>query len=90
MGANPAPEMEELFSNEKQVTAKTPPCFLAHAMDDHVVSPDNSKIFYDALMKCKVPAKYLKLESGGHGLNGYKGPMWDKWQAEAVDWMKEL
>jgi hypothetical protein len=24
----------------------------------------------------------LALESGGHGLNGYKGPMWDSWQKE--------
>ena len=90
MGSNPSPEMVELFSNEKQVTAKTPPCFLAHAQDDTVVVPDNSKMFYDALIKCKVPAKYLELESGGHGLNGYKGPMWDKWQTLSVVWMKGL
>ncbi len=90
LGTNPSAEMVELFSNEKQVTAETPPCFLAHAQDDTVVMPDNSRMFYDELIKCKVSAKYLKLESGGHGLNGYKGPMWDKWQAQSVEWMKEL
>ncbi len=31
---NPKPEMVTLFSNEKQVTGKTPPMFLAHAKDD--------------------------------------------------------
>ena len=88
LGENPAAEMIELFSSEKQVTAQTPPCFLAHAMDDRAVAPENSRMFYDALIKCGVPAKYLELESGGHGLNGYKGPMWDKWQRQSLEWMK--
>lgn len=90
LGKNPAPEMVELFSNEKQVTTKTPPCFLAHAMDDRVVVPDNSGMFYDALIKNGISAKYLKLKSGGHGLNGYKGPMWDLWQAQSIEWLKRL
>lgn len=87
MGEDPSAELVRLFSNETQVTAKTPPCFLAHAMDDHAVSPDNSKMFYDALIKCGVAAKYLELESGDHGLNGYQGPMWDKWQTQAIEWI---
>ena len=28
--------------------------------------------------------------NGGHGLNGYKGPSWDKWQAESLLWLKEI
>ena len=62
-------ELVELFSNEKQVTSKTPPAFLAHAKDDRAVVPDNSKAFYEALQMQKVPAKYLELPSGGHGLS---------------------
>ena len=31
-----------------------------------------------------------KLASGGHGLNGYKGPMWDAWQRESLAWLAEL
>ena len=80
----------ELFSNEKQVTAKTPPAFLAHAKDDRPVPPENSRMFYDALQTHKVPAKYLELPSGGHGLNGYKGPMWDAWQEQSLAWLAEL
>ena len=64
LGPNPSEDKVEFFSNEKHVTPKTPPCFLAHALDDTVVLPRNSQMFYDALIKCKVPAKYLKLESG--------------------------
>jgi acetyl esterase/lipase len=89
LGKNPDAKLVELFSNEKQVTAKTPPTFLAHAKDDGVVVPDNSKAFYEALQARKVPAKYLELPSGGHGLNGYKGPMWDAWQEQSLAWLAE-
>ncbi len=90
LGKNPDEKLVELFSNEKQVTAKTPPAFLAHAKDDRVVVPENSKAFYDALLMNKVKAKYLELPSGGHGLNGYKGPMWDAWQEQSLAWLAEL
>ena len=90
MGSNPDPKLVELFSNEKQVTDRTPPAFLAHALDDQVVPPANSRAFYEALLAHKVKAEYLELPSGGHGLNGYKGPMWDAWQAKALEWMGGL
>lgn len=90
LGKDPAPELVEKFSNEKQVTEKTPPMFLAHALDDGPVPPENSKMLYDALQVKKIPAKYLELPSGGHGLNGYKGPMWDAWQEQSLAWLAEL
>ena len=90
LGNKPDEKLVKLFSNETQVTAKTPPAFLAHAKDDKAVGPENSKAFYDALLARKVPAKYLELASGGHGLNGYKGPMWDAWQAQSLAWLGEL
>ncbi len=89
LGKQPDDKLVKLFSNELQVTAKTPPTFLAHAKDDKVVVPDHSKMFYDALQAQKVPSKYLELASGGHGLNGYKGPMWDSWQSESLTWLAE-
>jgi hypothetical protein len=46
-------------------------------------------MFYDALRAHKVKARYLELPSGGHGLNGYQGPMWDRWQAAALAWLAE-
>jgi acetyl esterase/lipase len=90
LGKEAKAELIELFSNEKQITTKTPPAFLAHALDDKVVPPDNSKLFYEALIANKVPRKYLELPSGGHGLNGYKGPMWDAWQKQALEWLGTL
>jgi acetyl esterase/lipase len=90
LGKNPDAKLVDLFSNEKQVTAKTPPAFLAHAKDDRVVVPENSKAFAEALQKQKVKAKYLELPSGGHGLNGYKGEMWDAWQTQSLAWLAEM
>ena len=78
------------YSGELQVTAETPPCYLTHALDDRVVVPENSKEFHHSLKKAGISAEYLELPSGGHGLNGYKGPMWDKWQAGMLEWLGSI
>lgn len=90
LGRDPQPELIELFSNEKQVTDQTPPMFLAHALDDKAVVPDNSRMLYESLRAHQVPAEYLELPGGGHGLNGYQGPMWDAWQARSLEWLAQL
>lgn len=89
LGKSPDAATVDLYSNEKQVTDKTPPTFLAHALDDGLVPPDNSLMFYQALQARKVPSKYLELPRGGHGLNGYRGPMWDAWQTQSLQWLAE-
>jgi acetyl esterase/lipase len=87
LGPEPTPELIEHFSNEKHVTPETPPTFLAHAENDTVVPLENSRMFFEALQANHVPARFLPLATGGHGLNGYKGPMWDQWQSESVEWL---
>ena len=87
LGPDPKPELVELFSNEKQVTDKTPPTFLAHAKDDTAVPPENSRMFVEALKSHNVPVSYLELPSGGHGLNGCKGPLWEEWKAKSLEWL---
>jgi acetyl esterase/lipase len=85
-----APNLAEVdrFSNEKHVTAQTPPTFLTAAKDDNVVLPEgNSQVFYEALKAHHIPAEYLILPNGGHGLNGYHGPSWDMWQTESLKWL---
>jgi acetyl esterase/lipase len=90
LGKDPSARLVELFSNEKHVTPRTPPAFMAHAKDDKAVSSDNSKTFHEVLGRHKVPSKYLELPSGGHGLNGYQGPVWDAWQTQSLAWLEEL
>lgn len=90
MGETPAAGLPEYFSTQKHVTAATPPAFLAHAIDDKVVDIENSRMFFAAQQKAGLPTRLVELPNGGHGLNGYKGPSWDKWQAESLLWLKEL
>ena len=67
LGENPDPALVELLSNEKQVTAETPPTFLIHADDDTVVPPQNSILFYLALKRAGVGAEMHIFRRGGHG-----------------------
>lgn len=90
LGEKPSAEKVKLFSNETQVTKNTPPAFLAHARDDKVVTPENSRMFHAALKANGVASEYLELPSGGHGLNRYQGPMWDKWQTGSLKWLAKL
>jgi acetyl esterase/lipase len=90
MGPNPTAETILRFSNEQQVTPRTSPSYLAHAVDDRAVSIENSRLFHAALNAKGVPTEILELPSGDHGLNGYKGPMWDAWQSGALRWLAQL
>jgi acetyl esterase/lipase/lysophospholipase L1-like esterase len=89
LGKDPTSQLVHSFSNEKQVTAQTPPAFLAHAIDDKAVTAENSKMLYEALQANKVASKYLELPSGGHGLNGYQGPMWEAWKKQSLEFLAE-
>jgi acetyl esterase/lipase len=61
------PTTENVAGNAA-VSAHTPPTFLAHALDDRVVPPDNSLAMLAALRAAKVPAECHLFETGGHGL----------------------
>jgi acetyl esterase/lipase len=87
LGASPSEDDIALYSAENQVNSKTSPTFLTHAVDDQTVPVSHSRSFKDALKEKGAACEYLELPSGGHGLNGYKGPMWDAWQDAALKWM---
>ena len=85
LGPNPSAELVTLYSNERQVAPRTPPAFLAHAVDDKSVPPENSRMFAAALRAAGVAAEYLELPHGGHGLS--PEPMWEAWKAGALTWL---
>lgn len=89
LGNDPSPELVRYYCNELHVNSDTPPMFLTHAIDDRPVPPENSRMLYAALQEHGVGSEYLELPSGGHGLNGYKGPMWDAWQTQSIEWLAE-
>lgn len=67
LGANAPQTLEELYSNEKQVTKDTPPAFIVLSDDDHVVPPMNGVSYYAALNSKNVPATLHIYPTGDHG-----------------------
>lgn len=88
IGKNPTRQKIREFSNEMQVTKKTPPTFLVHAKDDKTVNYHNSVEFYDALKRKHVPAEIYLYEKGGHGFGMNNPTSKVKWMDKAYDWLK--
>jgi acetyl esterase/lipase len=89
LGKEPDPKLIEDLSNEKQVTAKTPPTFLVHTTEDSAVPPENSALFYLALKKNKVPAELHIFEKGRHGLGmGPRDLPFGRWPELCTAWMQ--
>lgn len=87
LGANASAEQLKLYSNEKQVSNKTPPTFLVHASDDGGVSPNNSIVFYQALLKNKIPAELHIYQNGGHGFGMHNATTKDEWMERCKNWL---
>ncbi len=86
LGTKPDNKQILLFSNELHVTANTPPTWLTHAGDDTVVPVDNSILFYQELIRNKVPAEMHLYPNGNHGFV-LKLPI-EEWMQPLFLWMK--
>lgn len=67
LGDNPSEELVDLYSNDLQVTAETPPAYLCWANDDSTVKPINSTKYRSALTKVGVSVTNKMFSTGGHG-----------------------
>lgn len=86
LGAEPDPALVENLSNERQVTARTPPTFLFHTNEDKGVPAENSLLFYEALRKAGVPAELHIYERGRHGVGlAPSDPVLSTWPARLAD-----
>jgi acetyl esterase/lipase len=91
LGENPSPEMIDLLSNEKQVTAQTPPTFLWHTANDGAVPVENSLLFAAALSRHKVPFDLHVFVDGPHGVGlALDRPALAVWTQLCAAWLKEL
>jgi len=89
LGDNPPADLVASLSNEKQVTDDTPPCFLWHTWEDKGVPPQNSVVFYEALLAHKIPAELHVYEKGRHGLGLAKDtPGTSAWSDACLAWLK--
>ena len=89
LGENPPADLVRLLSNELQVTAQTPPCFLWHTGEDKAVPVENSLLFAAALRRAGVPFDLHVYEKGRHGLGlpdaSKAAPPWD---ADLLFWLR--
>lgn len=89
LGDNQTKEMLDLYSNELQVNANTPPAFIVHAKDDNVVPIVNSEMFYKSLQANGVSAELHVYEHGGHGFGLRKtGADSEAWPEQLKLWLK--
>lgn len=92
LGKNAPADMMERYSNEKQVSAQTPPALLVHATDDKAVPVENSILYYNALRKLNISASMLIYENGGHGFGlaaKQKGSV-KHWSEHCKGWMEGM
>jgi acetyl esterase/lipase len=91
IGEHPDSTLANLYSNELQVSPRTPPTFLLHATDDKAVPVENSLLFYQALKDNGVPAEMHIFPTGGHGfgLGLGKGSL-ETWPDLLVGWLRGL
>ena len=90
LGADPDPKLVRPFSNELQVSEKTPPTFLWHTQEDPGVSVLNSLAYYESLTKHGVPSELHLFPKGRHGLGLGKGsPGVEAWPELCIAWLKQ-
>ena len=86
LGKNPSADMIDFFSNELHVNDQTPPTYLTHTGDDQTVDVNNSIVFYQALIRNKIPAEMHLYPKGDHGF--VLSIPTEEWMQPLFKWMK--
>ncbi len=87
LGHHPDPSVIREYSNELQVTTRTPPAFIMHAQDDRAVPVENSIHFYEALSHCGVASELHIYPKGGHGFGLHNPTTRDEWAERLRNWL---
>ncbi len=90
LGKTPTEAIVKQFSNELQVTKKSPPAFIVHAGDDGTVPVENSIRYYQACIKNKVPVEMHLYPKGGHGFGMNNKTTNDKWFDRLINWLNTI
>jgi acetyl esterase/lipase len=89
LGDNPSEEAIRRFSNNLQITEKTPPAFLVHSADDNGVPVKNSFVYYEGLLKYKIPSELHIFQKGGHGYGlAENRETQSAWPVLCLSWLK--
>jgi len=89
LGRSPSPARIHRYSAENWLRPETPPCFLAVADDDDVVSPENSRLFHAAALKTGVDCTLHRFNRGGHGfgIRDARDTPAHCWTTLAAEWL---
>jgi acetyl esterase/lipase len=91
LGPNPSPALVKKYSTQNGVTANTPPAFIADAFNDKTVPPQNSLLFYQALLDNKVSTSFHVFPQGGHAIGTNNNPgSTSLWMNLCEMWLKEM
>jgi acetyl esterase/lipase len=89
IGENASESLVNYLSNEKNVTADSPPAFIMHASDDKSVPVENSIKYYDALKSKNVNVALHIFQKGGHGFAMKNKVLDEQWYYLLKNWMIE-
>lgn len=88
-GPMPTRQQLDLLSNDRHVTARTPPSFLFHTLEDTAVPIENSLLYADALRRAGVPFELHAYEPGHHGVGlARQHPVLGTWTTCCVNWLR--
>ncbi len=91
LGKDPSQQMIDKYSVQNNVTENTPPCFIADAFNDKTVNPQNSLLFYQALLDKKISTSFHVFPQGGHAINVNNNPgSTELWKSLCEMWLKEM
>ncbi len=91
LGDNPTKRQREQFSAQLRVDPQSPPAFMVHAQDDHVVSVQNTLLYYSALCESGVGGCSLHIfPSGRHSIAlRNSSAMLNEWTRLCEGWLVE-
>jgi len=90
LGPTGTDDLKKKFSPQLQVSASTPPCFIADAINDKTVNPMNSLLFYQALLQHNIPVSFHAFPQGGHAIALRNNPgSTELWTTLCEMWMIE-
>lgn len=89
IGAKAKIDTVDLFSNELQVTSKSPKAFIVHASDDGGVPVKNSLVYAEALSYHNVPVSMHIYPGGGHGFGMNNKTTKELWMDRLITWFRD-
>ncbi len=89
VGTGASAAQQKAYSVELHVSGKTPPTFLAQAMDDPISNVENSRLMYAALQQHHIVSEIHLFPTGGHGWGmGKPGSPVQEWPQLFKAWAK--